>query len=120
TREVAALPAVGAEEDDRAASEHASRPAAIELVQRVADARAAGPIRDRMRHAGDGGVGAAPPDLPRHAREPRPEGEGLDAAPAARERVREVEEESRVRLHRARDVEEEDERPALPARRPAQ
>src|SRR5207247_1449182 len=84
---VAALPAVGDEQHDRTAAEDTSRPFPVEFVQRVGDARSARPVGHAARDARERGVRAALAQLPRDAREPRSEGECLDATPTARQRM---------------------------------
>ena len=87
---VAALPAVGDEQNDRASAEDAARPAQIELMERIADARSTRLVGHCARVAPERGVRARLAQLPRDAREPRSEGECLDATPTARQGVRHV------------------------------
>src|SRR6185503_12821943 len=118
-RRISALPPVGDDQHDRPAAQHAAGPAEIEFVKTIADARAARPIRDRARDTSERRIGAPFAQLTRDAREPRAEREGLDAAPLARECVRHVKKEARVRLHRAGYIAEGHERSAFWSRRAA-
>src|SRR2546428_4367446 len=61
------------------------------------------------------GVGMALAKLSRDASQTRAEREGLDASPAARQRVRHVEEKAGVRLHRPGNVAQDHERSTLRA-----
>ena len=119
-RRIAALPAVGDEQNDRASAEDAARPAQIELMERIADARSTRPVGHCARDAPERGVRAALAQLPRDAREPRSEGECLDATPTARQRMGHMQEQPGVGLHRTRDIAEDHERPPLRARRATQ
>ena len=76
---VAAVPAVGQDDDDRAAAD-APAVLAVERAQRLADARAARPVDDGAGGARQRAVGIAAGELARDARQPRAERERLDAA----------------------------------------
>src|SRR5262249_34849083 len=112
-RRVAGLPAVADQEQDGASLEHASRVQAIERPQALADAGAAGEVRDLARGMGERGVDVANLELARDPREPGAEDERLGAPVAVRDAVEELEEDAGVELHRAADVGEDDQRAAL-------
>ena len=92
-----------------------ARPAQVELAERVADPRPAGPVGDRLASpAGAHGPGrgrAAVGD----AREAGPEDERLGPHARARgERLDEAQQKPRVALHRAADVAQDDDRARPP------
>ena len=88
------------------------RPVQVELAERLADPRPAGPVVDRVGDAGERAVAVAVAQQARDAREPRPEHERLRPdRRCGRERLDEPQQQPRVALHRARDVAEHDERP---------
>ena len=107
---LAALEPVGADHGDRAADRRALAPAVQQLLERRADPRAALPVLDEVADLAQRAVGVLRAERPRHAGEPGPEAEHLDA-PAGRHRgERELHQRPRVRRHRARDVEDQHER----------
>ena len=91
-RRIAAIPAVGDEQHDRAAAQRTARPLLMELPERVADARAARPVGHGPRHVRRGLVEPARAQLAGHARERGGEDEHFDAALPAPDRVGEVQE----------------------------
>ena len=136
-RGVAGLPAVGNDQDDRAAGHAAHAVAVIELAQRRADPGAACPVGRGLAGAGEhrlrrrGGEERRQPGEPGREREhlgPRPRrvarraGEARAAAArrAGRPRghVHQLEDGPRVRLHRAGDVAQHHEPPLPGAHRP--
>ena len=74
----ASVPAVGHDEDDGAPAQCPPRPAEVELLQHRADARPAGPVRDRPGDLRHGLVDVPLPQVLGHPREPGGEEEGLD------------------------------------------
>ena len=114
-RGVAAIPAVGHDDDDAAGAERPPRPAQVEVAERLPDPRPAGPVVDAVGHAREGAVAIPVAEQARDAREPRPEDERLGPnRRRRRERLDEPEQEPRMALHRARDVAQDDDR-ARPA-----
>ena len=95
-------------------AQRAPRPVLVERPERFADARAAGPVVDRIGDAGQRPIAVAVAQQARHAGEPRPEHERLRAdLGRGRERLDEPQQQPRVALHRARDVAQDDERARL-------
>jgi hypothetical protein len=84
--------------------QHAARPAAVELVQAIGDARAARPVLHRAHHLADGEVGVPALQESRGAREPGAEDEALHRRFGVCERVREVQQHARILAHRAGNV----------------
>ena len=113
-RRVAAVPAVGHDDDDATRPQGPPRPLLVERPEALADARAAGPVVDRVGDAGQGAVAVAVLEQPGDAGQARPEHERLGADLAGRrERLDEAQEQPRVALHRAADVADDDERARL-------
>ena len=75
---VAPLPAVRRDNDDRAARHPAAAVDAVEGVERLADAGAAGPVAHRLRGPLERAVGVAAVEERRQVGEPRAERERLD------------------------------------------
>ena len=67
---IAAVPAVGEDDDVGTASEAAHSPLAVERLQPVAETGAAGPVGDGVGGAGQGEIGVVARQLPRHPGEP--------------------------------------------------
>src|SRR6266852_1785689 len=107
---VAAIPAVADDDHHRPVTEHASRPAAIEIRKRVADASAPAEVMHSFAHGGEGAIEVAMAQQPGDAREASREHEGFEIL-AARYGVRKDHEQARVALHRAAHVTDQDERP---------
>ena len=105
---VAAVPAVGQHDDERAAAD-AAAVHAVELGERLADAGAARPVLDRVGGALQRAVGVAARQLARHARQPRAEHERLDARARRDRGLQVLQQHPRVGRHRARDVADEHE-----------
>ena len=82
----------------------------VELVQAGGDARAALPVLHPRGGPGEGVVGIAVRQLAGDVGEPRREDEGVHAPALLGDGVQEVQEQARVLRHRARDVDERDER----------
>ena len=114
TARALAIQPVGDEQNDRPLPQHAARPLVVELVQRLADARAARPVLDLRRGFLQGDVDVAIAQGPRHVRQARAEGEAVDPVAVVGDRVHEMQEHPRVAGHRAGDVAQDDQR-----RRPA-
>src|SRR4029079_8800060 len=106
---VLALPAVGDDEDDRAAGERAPAVHVVELAERCPDPRPAAPVDDRLGAPRERGVRVARREVGGQPREARPERERLDAAPRPDDGMEEEEQRPRVAVHRARDVAQHDE-----------
>ena len=115
--DIVALQPVGDQQHDRALPQRAPRPQPVERVQRLADARAAGPVLDRSRAIGKRVVGIAMAHLARQIGQPRAEHEGMDAAALFGERVQEMQENARVLAHRPGNVGQHDKRWVNLARR---
>ncbi len=106
---VAALPAVRGDHDHRPARQRAPPPLVVVGLERRADPRSTGPVLDPLGRAGERRVRIARAELRGHPGQPGPERERLDAPAGAPRRVQVEEERPRVRRHRARDVEDQDE-----------
>ena len=89
---------------------------AVELRQRLSDARAARPVRGGGGHSRQRGVVVAAAELARHACETGAEDERLHAPARDHVGVEVLEQHARVRLHRSGDVADEHERPRLARR----
>lgn len=86
-----------------AVAEDAAGPFEVEGVQRVADARAAGPVGHLARDFAERAIEVLLAEPPRDAREPRAERERFDALlERVREAVREEQQEARVTLPSSR------------------
>ena len=101
---VIAIQPIGDQQDHRPLPQRAAPPLAVEGVQAMADARAAGPILDGAADAGQGGVHVIAPQVPGDVGEPRPEQEGEDSVAVVGQGVQEMEQHARVAVHGARDV----------------
>lgn len=101
---------VGHQQYGGAAGQCAASPAPVELGQRRADARAAGPVRHQLRDGLHGHVRIALAQLPRHVGQARAEQEGLDALARLHQRVAVVQHRARVAAHRSGDVEQQHQR----------
>ena len=112
---LAAIPAVGEDDDHRAAGHAPHAPLVVERAQALAEAGAARPVDDALRRRGDRGVGIARRELTGDAGEAGAEREGLDPAAPDHRGVQEAHERAGVGLHRAADVAEQDDAPG-PAR----
>ncbi len=108
---VAALETVGDDEHRGAARIAGEARHGEEGLQRVADAGAAVPVADNMRGARERLLAPFQMHRPRHPRQPRAEGEDLDARTRLRERMGEAEVLLRARLHRAGDVDQQQDFP---------
>src|SRR5712691_13538562 len=98
-------------------AEHASRPTAIEVGERLADASASAEIVHPFAHRRERLVEVAVAKQSRYPGEPGREHESLEVF-AARDCVREDHQDARITLHRAADVAHEDERPPPQPRAP--
>src|SRR6266851_4950607 len=107
---VAAIPTIADDDHHGPVTEHASRPAAIEIRKRVADASAPAEVMHSFAHGGEGAIEVAMAQQPGDAREASREHEGFEIL-AARYGVRKDHEQARVALHRAAHVTDQDERP---------
>ncbi len=97
----------------------AARPVAVEVVEARGDPRAALPVAHlRARHR-QGEVGIAMAQRPRDVGQARAEGERVDLEVAPRQAVHVVQHQAGVAVHRAGDVEQDDDRRQL-APRPAE
>src|SRR5450759_3059963 len=108
---VASVPSVAHDDHDRAMSEHAARPMAIEIRQRVADAGASAEIVDALAHRVERTVQVAIAKQPRDPSEPCREHERFEVL-AARDRVGEDHQQARVALHRTAHVADQNQRPS--------
>ena len=106
---IAALPAVGGDHDDGAARQRAAAPDVVEGLQVLADPGAPGPVGHGARGVARARDRVAADEVRRQARQARAERERLDVTARAHGGLQEHDHRARVRLHRARDVDEEDE-----------
>ena len=113
---VVAVQPVGDQQHGGVGAEHAPRPAAVELVQAGGDARAALPVVHLRVGQLQRDVGVAVLQAARDVGQPRAEGEGVHLQVAPRQAVHVVQEQARVAVHRARDVEQHHQRRRLVAR----
>src|SRR5713226_3251763 len=107
---IASIPPVADDDHNRAMAEHASRPTAIEVGERLADASASAEIVYAFAHRRERLVEVAMAQQSRDPGEPGREHEGLEVF-TARDCVREDHQHARVTLHRAADIAHEHERP---------
>lgn len=105
---VAPVAAVADDEHDAATAQHTPQPAIVEFLDRLADARAAGPVVDHHGRSSDGVVDVAAAQVARDARQAGAEDEALDAVEAVRDGVHKVQQHARIRLHRPADVAQHD------------
>ena len=88
---------------------------AVEGTQALADAGSAGPVQDLGRSISQGSVDIANAQRRSDSRQPSAEDKALDVAgaQAVQSPVEELQDDAGVLLHRAADVRQEDDRPAL-------
>ena len=114
----AALEPVREHHHDRSARKTGKAGHCEKGAERIADAGAAVPVGHQAGRPGERRLGVAQPERPGDPGEPGAEGEALHALGRPMERVREPQRGLGVLLHRAGDVDEQQD-PALPARAPA-
>ena len=104
---IAALQAVREDQHDGAARGAGKAGHGQESLQGVADARAAVPVGDEARGGAERLLAVPELQRPRHARQPRADGEHLDMAGCPDQSMSETKMRIRARLHGARHVDEE-------------
>ncbi len=110
-RRIPPVPPIADDGDGRAVAQHAARVAAVERLDRLADARPARPVVDRRRHPVERRVDVVTAQQTGDAGQARGEDKRLNASAGVLERVGEIQQQPRVALHRPADVAEQDQRP---------
>src|ERR1700693_284441 len=105
-----AVESVGDQEHHRSLTEHPARPKPVELVQALADAGAAGPVRDYLGDPIERDVDIAEAQITGDVGQPGAEHEGEDPVAVVGDRMHEMQEDAAVPAHRARYVAQHDER----------
>ena len=104
---LAAVPAVGEQDDDSPTSHAAHSPGVVELAKVLAETSATRPVDNARGRSVYRGVGIPRGELARDAREPRAQREGLHAPATHHCGMEEARKRTRVWLHRSTDVEQE-------------
>lgn len=106
---IASVPAIGQDDDDRISGEPAHSPFIVELAEPDPELRPATPIEYSLAGIVQRHIRVTAVQLPRDPSEASAEGERFDFLAAGDSGVHKSQQRSRVRFHRAADIEDEDE-----------